>query len=666
MSVRGRRSTFFLLLALAAAGKAAEPGAALENEPRLQASVDVSAFEEPLGELVTRLGKAAGIPLRANGAAADEWVTLFARRRPLREVLSVLAEHFDFVWTRQTKDSATTYVLTQTVAARRREEALRAADLDRELAALRRQLDEPLRLAASPEGRAAAELPREERERRIKGLLERLYPEDGKRQPPGPEEARSLEQSIKLLRAVTPPRNEGPDGDSAFRVYAAVPAEVREALWQGQPIRFAFPREPGRTPVERETAVDLTAGTLGNLVSEGDGEDEHGAHLPFREIERLRSELALETSDGRPRLRFRMVFVGSCGRDGGETRRAECELTNEVGADEEYPDPKEWTARYLDAGAASLTDRVALAVRPEKIRNGNQETALADWLRTLSEQVPYCILSDAYFTVLHGNPKFAEKPLPEHLARLCSYYGASCRFRKPYLLFRNRNWARMRSSRAPARAVRRWEGSFTRLGGFPLEDLEQMASTLSWDGGERLLAWWDLRDRVPPGPRGMLAADLETSHHALRLLAFLPPAQRRALEAGRSLRLGELAPAAREEARRVFDIQETNGGGHGHFHYEDEDDGYVLGQAFNDEDRLENEWPNLRLSLRREPASWVFSEDEHNPFEMLDAALARERRKNPDIQPESLHPVHGEKLLLRFEVPGSEPLEHFFFLPRIR
>src|SRR5437016_985909 len=113
------------LLAVAAlcvprSGAAMTRDSVLDSEPRLLASVDVSALEEPFDDFLARLGRQAGVRLRAGGAAADERVTCFVHSRPLRELLGILAEHFDFAWTRETKRGATSFILVQTPAARLR------------------------------------------------------------------------------------------------------------------------------------------------------------------------------------------------------------------------------------------------------------------------------------------------------------------------------------------------------------------------------------------------------------------------------------------------------------------------------------------------------------------------------------------------------------------
>src|SRR5204862_5821990 len=105
---------------------------------------------------------------------------------------------------------------------------LRDAAVSRDTAALREGFEEKPRLAATTEGRALAALPQEERERRLRGALTRLHPQ-GEASPLPSEQAAAAEREVQLLRAVTPPRDDFDGDDGAFRVYAALPAALREA-----------------------------------------------------------------------------------------------------------------------------------------------------------------------------------------------------------------------------------------------------------------------------------------------------------------------------------------------------------------------------------------------------------------------------------------------------
>ncbi len=167
--------TVLILLAPVARAGHLRSGSPLRDEPRLATAIDATAFEESFGEFLPRLGTQIGVALEAAREVENERVTLFARGRPARELLAVLAEHFDYDWKRRSGKAGAVLVLYQTRAARAREEALRRSAEARDVAVFRERFEEWLRLGASPEGRALALLPLEERQQRVRETHRRYF-----------------------------------------------------------------------------------------------------------------------------------------------------------------------------------------------------------------------------------------------------------------------------------------------------------------------------------------------------------------------------------------------------------------------------------------------------------------------------------------------------------
>jgi hypothetical protein len=179
----GRRDDFvqipFPRLA-AASGSAQQIAAAIESYQREAAIVDARLAREvavhqkaiALSDLCERLRSDTGITLIAGQSVADEKVTLFCAKMPLREVMRQLSRPFGYTWLRSGKSGDYRYELTQDLRSQLMEEELRNRDRNAALIALEREIERyrPY-LALSPDealARAKTAKPAE------KPLLEKL------------------------------------------------------------------------------------------------------------------------------------------------------------------------------------------------------------------------------------------------------------------------------------------------------------------------------------------------------------------------------------------------------------------------------------------------------------------------------------------------------------
>ena len=171
-----------------------EPGAlaaAFHGDRRLDATVDAAAKNQPLGDWLKSLAGTLNVPLTAGRSAADEKVTLFLKRRPAGEVLTLVARHLEFEWT----ENKGGYTLVETPEHRRRLEEQRAA----EWRALQRWMERLSKLADVPGEQLSA------RQREVDGALA---------DPAlAPERRRTLDEERRLLA-------------DWFRHYRAVPVAV--------------------------------------------------------------------------------------------------------------------------------------------------------------------------------------------------------------------------------------------------------------------------------------------------------------------------------------------------------------------------------------------------------------------------------------------------------
>lgn len=624
----------------------------LEGDARLSASVDVAAAEEPFAEFLESVGTSAGVELKASREVSRDRITAFAHQRPLRELLTRIAKHFDYTWTRERRGGRTAYVLVQDAASRQREEAAADAWQAAARAAVRATLDDRVREAQSPEAREAARQPPAAREQQIAALQAQL--ENSQRN--AVEVRERLTAQVRILRSVTPVQSYFNTEDAVFRLYAALPEALRNQLWEGTPLAFSFPAEPGRHPLSAAVAAEMLAGRLGELRRRDTGDGTPGEPVPMRSLDAARGELFLQREEGRASLRLRLRYLGSIGEETEPATRTNGSIDEEpaLGWDrlpEEQPG--------LDAAAARLSETVSLREPRDEAGKPLRYWTAEHVFRELARVTTYPLIADAYGGSIGGGFRFSDLPLSAALQRLCHYTRYRCVYQDGYLLFRACDWQKTKRYRAPADAVSRWERNCRERGAFTLQDLTEIAG-LGADRAESLRTWWDLRRRLPTGAVSLLQADLTQSGDALRALHALPPEQLRLLETGGILSVARLSPVARAEVRRTLSGLYSEQFGYD----EDEPDlpRHSSEEAYHREERVEALWPRAAISLRRSPATWYFNSlayFENDP----DAALANERERNPDARPSDIRRLEGEKVLLTFQIPGLPAVTHQFCVP---
>ncbi len=89
----------------------------LSADGRLAGTVTVRAEAETVRVVLKRLSEDIGVRLAASGALEEELIILLAKDRPAHEVLSVIAEHFDWTWKKEDDG----YRIYQTTASKKEE-----------------------------------------------------------------------------------------------------------------------------------------------------------------------------------------------------------------------------------------------------------------------------------------------------------------------------------------------------------------------------------------------------------------------------------------------------------------------------------------------------------------------------------------------------------------
>jgi hypothetical protein len=109
-------------------------------DPRLAHEVTLEQKATALSDLCERLRADTGIQLTAGQSVADEKVTLFCEKMPLREVMRQLSRPFGYTWLRSGKAGEYRYELVQDLRSQLLEEELRNRDRNAALLALEKEI----------------------------------------------------------------------------------------------------------------------------------------------------------------------------------------------------------------------------------------------------------------------------------------------------------------------------------------------------------------------------------------------------------------------------------------------------------------------------------------------------------------------------------------------
>src|SRR5260370_540879 len=110
-------------------------------ESRLTQKVSCAFKGTALCDLCEKLKSDTGIHLTAGPSVADEKVTLFCEKRPLREVMRQLSRPFGYTWLRSGTPGQYRYELVQDLRSQLLEEELRNRDKNAALLALEQELE---------------------------------------------------------------------------------------------------------------------------------------------------------------------------------------------------------------------------------------------------------------------------------------------------------------------------------------------------------------------------------------------------------------------------------------------------------------------------------------------------------------------------------------------
>jgi RNA polymerase sigma-70 factor, ECF subfamily len=217
------RREFLRQAAVGAVGLAlSEPGKEVVDG-RLTQKVTLAFKGTALADLCEHLRGETGVHVTAGPSVADEKVTLFCEKLPLREVMRQLSRPFGYTWVRSRKEGGEyRYELVQDLRSQLLEEELRNRDRNTALLALEKEIERfrPYLGLSPDEALARAEI--------------------------------ALPEAKQLLQPLAT------DGWGPIQLYFRLSPQQLAALRAGQPLSFSEGPKPGHRPLP----PDLIRGTL--------------------------------------------------------------------------------------------------------------------------------------------------------------------------------------------------------------------------------------------------------------------------------------------------------------------------------------------------------------------------------------------------------------------
>jgi hypothetical protein len=557
---------------------AAEAAAAYQREvavvdPRLSCAVTLAQKSTALSDLCDGLRADTGIHLAAGPSVADEKVTLFCEKLPLRDVMRQLSRPFGYTWLRSGKTGEYKYELVQDLRSQLLEEELRNRDRNEALLALDREMQRyrPY-LGRSPDEALAQSKTAPPAQ---KPLLEKLGNKSW-----GPIQmyfrlSRSQLQSLRsgqtLLFAAVPTSGEQPLPSDLGRGVLECLRDVGLTRRDGG-YDFAGPRNPGRlapTAVPEASArvrLSLNQSELGRFTLEGasgmtTGTGKAGARGFFSDgppyglvatgISRAVLQPESASANARlardPALRVRVTVSPRSACLGDLSPSPSPKRGGVPGAGDGMSQPRGPQPHGRGDTESKLPLSASGRGQGGEVNAGRldlEKVTTADVLEALHRATGMPIVADSYTRLYkRGDVAARNQPLFEALNQLADAMRLRWDKEGPWLRFRSTSYYDDRVKEVPNRLLTRWATSRREHGALTLEELIEISqlSDAQLDAADMAegardcfgLKEWDV------------ARDRSLRPH-LHYLAELTPTQRQEAQSLTGLAFGSMSLAQQQ------------------------------------------------------------------------------------------------------------------------
>jgi RNA polymerase sigma-70 factor, ECF subfamily len=490
------------LTTVAGAGAAALTGPmdAEVVDDRLNRKVTLAARATALSDLCDHLRSETGVHLTARPSVADEKVTLFCQKLPLREVMRQLSRPFGYTWARSGAAGKYRYELEQDLRSQLLEEELRNRDSHVALLALEQAIQ------------------------RFRPYLA-LSPDEARAQ------AASAPPKDKSLLEILSGYGWGP-----IQVYFRLSPQELAALRAGEKLTFSQSPFAGERPLPPDVARGVIQSFRDIVVRRSDA-------IPlFHSAPMARPGDLLLTADPQVRARVRIWMKQS--ELGQFTLNGTAGIFLPTGAVEEQdqvPCASGTSPLTLKLDNASANARLArdpslrasVTIQPQASCTGAPESSgstnerratTADVLEALHQATGKPIISDFYSRLYKAEElSLSQQPLFDALNQLGDRMGLRWNRDGEWMQFRTATYYHDRLKEVPNRLLAGWAAARRRRGQLTLDDLVEIAQLPDAQlNGEQMAkgareCWGLLEWELPRNPY---------LRPHLRYLATLTPAQR--------------------------------------------------------------------------------------------------------------------------------------------
>jgi RNA polymerase sigma factor (sigma-70 family) len=453
-----------------------------------------------LADVCEQLRAETGVHLAASHGVADEKVTVFCQKTPLREVMRQLSRPFGYTWTRTTRDGQYRYELLQDLRSQLLEEELRYRDRNAAFLALEREME------------------------RYRPYLD-LKPDEA------------------LARAKTAPPAEKPlleklagFGWGPIQTYFRLSRQQQEALRAGRELTFSQEPRADEQPLPADIAHGVFQSFRGWHVVRHDGrvafgpEQLVGSGVPPSASSDVRAEVSVTIQQSEPGQFTLGGHSGVFGTGGINSGMGEAPYA--VGRSPVADRPDNRVANGKLASDPALCSHVTLlpeascrAISPAgSTESAHEQVTTADVLETLHRATGFPIVAD-YYTRLYPPAEVSvlNAMLFEALNRIAD--ATRMRWHKDgnWLQFRSVSYYDDRVKEVPNRLLQRWEAARKQHGMLTLDEMVEIAQL-----SDAQLNAAEMAEGVRIC-RGLTEWDLvRDNREHLRYLAAFTPEQRQA------------------------------------------------------------------------------------------------------------------------------------------
>jgi RNA polymerase sigma-70 factor, ECF subfamily len=436
---------------------------------RLVQKVSLGLKGMALSDVCAHLKAETGVSVVAGNSVADEKVTLFCQKLPLREVMRQLSRPFGYAWVRSGSPGAYRYELVQDLRSQLLEEELRNRDRNEALLALERDL---------------------QRYRPYLGLT----PDEALAQSKGATGPRKA-----LLETLAEP------GWAAIQLYFRLSTQELAAMRAGQQVTYSGAPRPGERPLPPEIGRGILQAFRDRRLAPQDGRYNY---TPDATVPGAVAPAALPDASGRVDLRILQPEIGrfalhatvtfftlvhgspdyngwthcTCGSGMSETT---VEPRNSQRNAALASDPA--MRRLITIAPAAPSDGSQPAASVTASANGSaspgpvaeatgRKVATADVLEAIHRATGLPVIGESY-TRLYEPSKLSVQNMPlfEALNQLADATRFRWRREDAWLQFRTTNYYDERVKEVPNRLLSRWAEARRRQGMLTIEEVVEIA-----------------------------------------------------------------------------------------------------------------------------------------------------------------------------------------------